>query len=281
MKVILIMTSVITAILPIYGQSTDTTPQTFNSPDGNSETVCCASMTVSPTRGDELNYTLSNEVLEYTIFFENNTEDVIDTVVIRDTIHENLDIFKFRPIKASHDLSTLINIPKGYVEFTLADINLQPKQISHTGSQGFVTFTIQPKKGLPEESIATNKATVYFDHKPTFCTNTTMNTIVSQLPPVTSSRIRDNIVGATIIPSQNPFFDDLFFTVALEQPRKLKLSFFNLSGQQLYSNFLNLSAGKHRLPIPNELVRNRGTYFYRLEDNTSYITGKVIKLIDN
>ena len=275
MKSILIVAIAAVAIWPIYGQSNENV-----SAQKTVKESCCASISVKPKRERAANYTLFNETLEFTIHFKNEGGQMIQNVVIRDTIDENLDITSLRPLMSNFPFSTLINVPKHYVQFTFENVDLPSSSINDSLSQGYIKFTIESRDDLPEETKVYSKAYVYYDATPVFCTNTTLSTLVSQLPPITTSTKTRLLSGVRIAPKQNPFFNELIMELSLEQPRHFTLSIFNLNGQQLYSKNLNLGAGNHLLPIPESFLQNSETYVYRLQAEEGFIAGKVIKLSD-
>ncbi len=148
---------------------------------------------VSPDRVGDENYTLFDEDLFYTIRFQNTGNDTAFTVVIRDTLDENLNASSFRIMASSHQeiLHTEI-VESRYITFTFDNIMLPDSTIDFNGSQGYVTYTIQPNEGLEENTRIENTASIYFDFNPPIITNTTQNTMVSCLP------IEEMIVEATI-----------------------------------------------------------------------------------
>lgn len=138
---------------------------------------------VSPDRSGEENYTLFDEDLTYTVRFQNTGNDTAFTVVIRDTLDNNLDASTFTILGSSHRdvLQTEISENK-YMTFTFDNILLPDSTINFNGSQGYITYTITPKEGLDENTIIENTASIYFDFNPPIVTNTTKNTMVSCLP---------------------------------------------------------------------------------------------------
>ena len=273
MKFTLILAIATIAMQPCHGQSNGNTTS-------QEETTCCANMVVKPSRDMVQNYTLFNETLEFTIHFQNEGDATISKVIIRDTIDEALDIYSFRPIMGSHQFTTLINIPKHYIEFTFENINLPPHEVNEQLSRGSITFTIDPLNGLNEETQVNSKACVYFDNEPVFCTNSTVNTLVSQLPPITTSNNDRSLAGVVVQATPNPFFEELSLDMTLNKAESLELSIFNLNGQQVYAKSVNLGPGSHSLFIPAETFGAKGTYIYRVKDDSGFLTGKVVKLSD-
>ncbi|MEM9920442.1 MAG: T9SS type A sorting domain-containing protein [Bacteroidota bacterium] len=136
---------------------------------------------VSPNR--EGGYTLFEEDLVYTVRFQNTGNDVAFDVVIRDTLHPDLDLSTFRYLNSSHPevLTTTLTDCRELI-FDFQNIFLPDSTSDLEGSQGYVSYTIAPNDGLEENSTITNTAGIYFDFNPPIITNTTENVLVSQLP---------------------------------------------------------------------------------------------------
>ena len=140
---------------------------------------------VSPNREGDENFTLFDEDLTYTIRFQNTGNDTAFTVVIRDTLDKNLDVSSLNILASSHQPSLRAEISDGqFMAFTFNDIMLPDSSVNFEGSQGYVTYTIQPKEGLDENTIIENTASIFFDFNPPIVTNTTQNTMVSCLPTI-------------------------------------------------------------------------------------------------
>ncbi len=152
----------------------------------NEEIVCAYDPNdklVSPDREGDENYTLFEEDLFYTIRFQNTGNDTAFNVVVRDTLDENLNTSSFRLLASSHQDILRTEIAESqYVTFTFDNIMLPDSNVNFNGSQGYVTYIIQPNEGLDENTVIENTASIYFDFNPPIVTNTTQNTMVSCLP---------------------------------------------------------------------------------------------------
>ena len=79
---------------------------------------------------------------------------------------------------------------------------LLPNDATHRG-EGYVTYTIQPKAGLPTGTQIPNAANIVFDYEKPITTNTVMNTIdsgaptsaVKPLPEASLSRVKVSWAG--------------------------------------------------------------------------------------
>ncbi len=272
MKRSLIAYMVAIVTIPIYGQSNEA-----NLP---SDSSCCEPPTnyksVKPTREEGVNYTLFEEELQYTVYFQNTTADTAKHLVIRDTIDENLDITTFRPLNGSHQFVTLINIPKHFVEFTFENIALPGKAIDGELSKGFVAYSIRPLKGAPENTLVENRADIYFDNRSPVHTNVTINTLVSQLPPITSTRQR-TLEGVEVKTYPNPFVDQLNFSLDLQKSEVLDFAIFDAAGRQIYYKTLSLKSGQSLFSISADLLQANGPYYYQIQNESGRITNLVLK----
>jgi len=66
------------------------------------------------------------------------------------------------------------------VEFSFKNILLPDSTTNEPLSHGFVSYKINQKEGLPENTTIENTAYIYFDFNPPIVTNTTNNLLVSE-----------------------------------------------------------------------------------------------------
>ena len=132
-----------------------------------------------PDREGEENLTLMDEELEYTIRFQNNGNDTAFLVKIIDPIDPNIDRTSIRVISASHDVETCIEGDN--LIFIFEDIYLVDSMTNYDGSQGYVSYRCNTLDGRAENTIVRNTADIIFDTNVPIVTNTTKNTLVSQL----------------------------------------------------------------------------------------------------
>jgi len=132
-----------------------------------------------PNREGEENLTLMDEELEYTIRFQNNGNDTAFQVKIIDQLDPNIEPTSIRVINSSHSVETCIENEN--LIFLFEDINLVDSMTNYDGSQGFVSFRCDTKEGRAENTIVKNAADIIFDTNLPIVTNTTINTLVSEL----------------------------------------------------------------------------------------------------
>lgn len=132
-----------------------------------------------PDREGEDNLTLMDEELEYTIRFQNNGNDTAFVVKIIDPIDPNIDPASIRVINSSHAVETCIENEN--LIFLFEDIFLVDSMTNYEGSQGYVSYRCNTKEGRAENTIVNNTADIIFDSNAPIITNTTINTLVSEL----------------------------------------------------------------------------------------------------
>ena len=119
-------------------------------------------------RGDEL---------EYVIRFQNIGNDTAFTVVIRDTLSAWLDATGIRPGASSHPYKFDFYGEGSNIKFTFDHINLPDSSTNEAGSQGFVSYRVRQRTGVPFGSNVFNSASIYFDYNAPVVTNTTRHLI--------------------------------------------------------------------------------------------------------
>lgn len=115
------------------------------------------------------------EILEYTVRFQNDGNYPALNVVVRDTIAPQLNLATFRLIDSKHPLSYTIDPNTREVVFRFSGIQLQSSATNLDASQGYVTYSVKENTNLPLNSVIENTAYIYFDFNPAIITNTTYN----------------------------------------------------------------------------------------------------------
>lgn len=214
------------------------------------------------------NYTLFEETLEYTVRFQNTGNDTAFTVIIRDYLDENLDWQSLKPVAASHLHETMLH-PNGLLEFSFNNILLPDSTINEPLSHGFVTYKINTKANLAENTEIKNTANIYFDFNPPIRTNTTNNILVSELPKTTNT-INFHKESITVYP--NPFENSITFSWKNAKYRIISL--FDVQGKILE----RLATPSNELELSSRTWRN-GLYFYQISDENGKLlnAGKLVK----
>ncbi|MEM7367816.1 MAG: PKD domain-containing protein [Bacteroidota bacterium] len=136
---------------------------------------------VSPTGFGDRGFIQAHEKeMLYTIRFQNTGNYPAQYVVIRDTIHVNLDLSSYQAMTHSHPY-TLDVEEDSILIFTFADIQLPDSASDLDDSQGFVQFKLIHEGTLSLGDQISNSAAIYFDFNDPIITNEVLNTIYSPM----------------------------------------------------------------------------------------------------
>ena len=122
----------------------------------------------------------ANGKMDYVIRFQNTGTDTAFTVVIRDTLDLDLDIFSVQSGVASHAYSFQMYGPR-VLEWTFNNILLPDSTTNEPASNGFITFTVNQVPDLADGTEINNTGNIYFDFNPPIITNTTSHIIGSEI----------------------------------------------------------------------------------------------------
>lgn len=135
---------------------------------------------VSPAGLTDNNYTYKNDVLTYTLRFQNIGNDTAVNILVQDTLNKQFDLSTFEVLASSHRVSTTLDT-NGIANFLFKDIMLPDSKTNEIQSHGFVTFKIKRDTQLRQIESIENTAYIYFDYNPAVVTNTTLNTLVDTI----------------------------------------------------------------------------------------------------
>ena len=212
--------------------------------------------------GEEGIISMSDSILSYTIRFQNTGTDTAFTVVIRDTLNENLVVESLRPGPASHPYSLTVK-DENKLAFLFENILLPDSFINEPASHGFVIFDAKVRRDAPYGTVIDNRAGIYFDFNPPIITNKVINNLkmitdIEELPDVVFS----------IYP--NPNKGVLY--IQHDQPDPVKINIYDLKGMLLET---------HQLSSSNQLIDIRklqkGAYIVELIGEQASGYEKLIK----
>lgn len=235
-----------TAVLgSVLNHTADVTPVVGDSTPINNSQACSRIVTGSYDPNDKAvtpeGLIDTDQLLKYTIRFQNTGTDTAFTVMVSDTLSGNLDISTFREGVASHDYDLSLH-GNGIMQWTFNNILLPDSNVNEPASHGFLTFYILPKSTLSGGDKIDNTSAIYFDYNAPIITNTVQNTIdgpVSILPT-----LEENGIG--LYP--NPSKDVATVSFVLNRTENVNVSVFNLHGQQVYtSGESQLNSGEHQI----------------------------------
>ena len=129
-----------------------------------------------PNGVTNMNYIQPNQQLQYVIRFQNTGTDTAFTVVIRDTLDFDLNIFTVTPGVSSHNYEFRMYGPR-VLEWRFDNILLPDSTTNSVESNGFVTFHVEQNPNLSPGTVITNDADIYFDFNDPITTNTTIHRI--------------------------------------------------------------------------------------------------------
>ncbi|MBN2682223.1 MAG: T9SS type A sorting domain-containing protein [Bacteroidales bacterium] len=218
---------------------------------------------VSPAGFGSPGYVLHGDRLTYTIRFQNTGNDTAFTVVIRDTISNNLDFETFTLEAFSHPVSLELDTGNELI-FSFQNILLPDSIVNEPESHGFVRYSISPKPNLAEGTMVTNTAYIFFDYNPAIVTNTAVNTYVSEIPV----SIPEQKLSQTIV-YPNPSRDIVYINLP-EFTRKIEV--YDINGKKLLQQTPERQVAEIDInSLPN------GIYLVKIYSSKGVISSKFVK----
>ena len=221
----------------------------------------------NPKGVGEDNLLPKNTPIDYKIRFQNTGTDTAFQVVVVDTLSDQLDAQSILPGASSHPYT--FEIRENILAFTFEDILLPDSTSNEEASNGFVQFSINQKEDLPDGTLITNTAAIYFDFNEPIFTNEVFH-IIGQ--PV--------IVSLKEIPSQemievsafpNPFQEST--SILLPNTQGGTFEIFNTQGQKIKEKRFQ----GNLIEIQGEAFHESGLYFIRIQTNRGKILqGKLV-----
>lgn len=150
---------------------------------------------------EDRRYCLPDSPLDYQIRFENTGNDTAFQVRIESWLPPELEAATFEVLNSSHPCVTTLTAG-GKLSFVFAEIDLLPSDslsdpaIGH----GFVRFRAHTRANLPESTLVSNRALIYFDYNAPIITN--VAEVIFQTPTISSTT--DAPLLASLQVSPNP-----------------------------------------------------------------------------
>jgi uncharacterized repeat protein (TIGR01451 family) len=104
----------------------------------------------------------TDSILTYTIRFQNTGTDTAFTVVVTDTLPENVSVGSFEFLGASHPCTYEITAA-GLLTFTFDNILLVDSNMNEPMSHGLLSFRVRPDADITIGETISNSADIYFD----------------------------------------------------------------------------------------------------------------------
>jgi uncharacterized repeat protein (TIGR01451 family) len=211
---------------------------------------------------------LPNQEIEYLIRFQNTGTDTAFTVVIRDTLSMDFDIFSVRSGAASNDYSFRMYGPR-VLEWTFSNIMLPDSNVNEAGSHGFVKFNVKQQRDLVNGTVLENSAAIYFDFNAPIYTNISSHT-VNQHSIILNTDKQVDYEKNTIKIYPNP-------TAGILQIEQKDNNALNI---KIYDNLGRLVLQKQsNSSISNLDISNLtdGIYFIAIKGDNEFFSSKILK----
>ncbi len=207
---------------------------------------------------------------EYQIHFQNTGNDTAFTVVITDTLDNDLDVSSIVSGASSHPYTWQLKESK-VIEFTFNNILLVDSFTNESASHGYVAFEIKQKPNLPLGTHIENTAAIYFDANAPVITNTVFHNIATDfITLVSNNDISLPNVQVKVYP--NPFQDQTTLEVSGIDFQQIQLRLVDVMGKEIQV----LQSGNNKIVIQREQLP-QGVYFYQLFAEDKLLnTGKII-----
>ncbi len=212
-----------------------------------------------------------NQKMEYRIRFQNTGTDTAFTVVIRDTLETDFDIYSVQSGVASHPYSFQIYGPR-VLEWTFDNILLPDSTTNEAASHGFIYFSVDQNPNLPEGTLLHNSAGIYFDYNAPIITNLTEHKIDYFLADGTTPNINIEPTNSYFEVYPNPTEKDMILDLK-KTYKNVNVKITNVTGQIVFQNKF-VRTDKVQL----QLEQDPGIYFIEIvtNDGTSE-TFKIVK----
>ncbi|WP_177199928.1 FG-GAP-like repeat-containing protein [Flexibacter flexilis] len=133
-------------------------------------------ISVSPKGKGSLGYVNPDQVLTYTIRFENSGTYKATYVVLESQLPAGLDFNTFQVVGASHHYTYSLD-RDGNLNVSFSHIDLPTVYDNPTAAHGYFKYQIKPKNNLAGDTRLLNQANITFDFEAPIATNIVQNTI--------------------------------------------------------------------------------------------------------
>ena len=204
------------------------------------------------------NFIQPNQQMQYVIRFQNTGSDTAFTVVIRDTLDIDLNIFTVTSGTSSHSYEFKMYGPR-VLEWTFNNINLPDSSTNQESSKGFVSFTVNQVPNLAPTTEIKNTAAIYFDFNDPIITNTTTHRIFEGFVNVLNIE-EISQQGKKLLVYPNPTSTSI--TIMGEKDMNQSFSIYDQIGREVFSGRLNGISTVVQLSN-----FNKGMYILKVEGN--------------
>lgn len=234
---------------------------------------------VYPKGKCDSNYVKADDLLTYTVRFQNTGNSEAIHIAVADSIDQHLAAASLRVIGQSHPLWTEV-LPGNVLKFHFDNIHLPDSASNEEESHGYVTFEARPVSTmLSHNTPIENRADIYFDFNPPVLTNVVTNHIYNTNLPLEEYVCYESL-GLEEYPEQlmacypNPVVSEL--TVAFENRSKnAEISVINSMGETIVV-YRGIASGQQTIGLDGTAP---GIYFVQLKDGSRTSRSKIVKNI--
>ncbi len=262
-------TIVLTTIMtPFYGD-TDTLnnikiykTKVVNAFDPNEKTVF-------PSGKCDEGYILNNQLLTYTIRFQNTgNADAID-ISILDQLDKNLNPNTVKIIGYSHPVYAEL-LENDVMKFNFKNINLPDSNSNEPKSHGYLIFEVMQDTNLNNGSKIKNSVGIYFDYNIAVLTNTVINTIVDVISEDCASKNTQASYDKPIALFPNPTSKIL----------NIEVDAYNSNSEIMITDVLGRTVFSQKIESAKTVINtdtyNKGIYFITVITENKQSTTKII-----
>ncbi len=150
-----------------------------------------------------------DEILEYTVRFQNTGNDTAINIKIRDQIDANLNIESIELLGSSHHPVDVYIQQNRWLVFQFDSIMLPDSTANFLGSRGFVKYRMAIDSTVLPNTQIHNTANIFFDNNPAVITNTVLNTVECFIAPIAPDiYLSDTLLIASTIYDVQWFLND-------------------------------------------------------------------------
>ncbi len=224
-----------------------------------------------PTGLTEQHFIQPNQQIQYVVRFQNTGTDTAFTVVVRDTLDSDLNIFTVTPGVASHPYTFRMYGPR-VLEWTFSNILLPDSNVNELESHGFLTYHVEQSPNLPDGTQILNEADIYFDFNEPVITNQTLHTIFKGSPLTVGIKEKAALKKMlSIYPNPTATSSVIEFTSPSTQKGTLTVR--DIMGRTIVNQSFNALKGNNRLPLT---VGKSGIFFVSVGVGEWKGVGKVV-----
>ena len=195
---------------------------------------------VNPAGDLLLNNGRNDDVITYTIRFQNTGNYPAEFVRIVDTLDSKIDLKSFEFLSASHAASWSIS-GSGVLTIRFDDINLVDSFANNLASQGYFAYTVRLKDNLAANATLSNTANIFFDYNQAIVTNTAQNKLA--LPNSASHLNHDHKIYLFPQPARD------YITLQSEETAVIGYSIMHLNGALVQASTKLNSGSLHVIKI--------------------------------